>query len=172
MKRVLVIGPSGAGKTTLATVLAEKTGLPLIHLDTEYWRPGWVETPGEEWRPHVEKLVARDSWIMEGNFSSTFDLRMPRADTIVLVIRPRVHCLWRVFKRYLKYRGATRPDLADGCPEKFDPAFYKWIWDFPNRSLPRIQEALATIGAHAKQVTITSDADAQAFLESLKSKAD
>ncbi len=167
MKRVLVIGPSGAGKTTLATALAEKTGLPLIHLDTEYWRPGWVPTPDEEWAPIVSELAARDSWIMEGNFSSTFPLRMPRADTIILVIRPRLHCLWRVLVRYLRYRGVTRPDLADGCPEKFDPAFYKWVWQFPKRSLPRVHEAMATIGAHATQITITSDAEATVFLKKL-----
>ncbi|HBM88483.1 MAG: AAA family ATPase [Parvibaculaceae bacterium] len=170
MKRVLVIGPSGAGKTTLATALAEKTGLPLIHLDTEYWRPKWVPTLDEEWAPIVSDLVARDSWIIEGNFSSTFNLRMPRADTIILVIRPRLHCLWRVFLRYLKYRGETRPDLANGCPEKFDPAFYKWIWDFPNRSLPRIDEVMATIGAHASQITITSDTEARAFLDTINPK--
>jgi len=172
MKRVLVIGPSGAGKTTLATALAEKTCLPLIHLDTEYWRPGWVATPDEEWAPIVSELVARDSWIIEGNFSSTFPLRMPRADTIILVIRPRLSCLWRVFIRYLKYRGATRPDLADGCPEKFDPAFYKWIWDFPNRSLPRIHEALATLGVHATQIAITSDAEARTYLDTISPKTD
>lgn len=172
MKRVLVIGPSGAGKTTLATALAEKTGLPLIHLDTEYWRPGWVATPDEEWAPIVAECASRECWIMEGNFSSTFALRMPRADTIILVIRPRMHCLWRVFSRYLKYRGETRPDLAAGCPEKFDPAFYKWIWDFPNRSLPRIHEAMATIGAHATQIVIKSDAEARAFLDTISPKID
>ncbi len=172
MKRVLIIGPSGAGKTTLATALAVETGLPLIHLDTEYWRPGWVGTSDEEWRPYVEKLAARDSWIMEGNFSSTFDLRMPRADTIILVIRPRLSCLWRVFKRYLKFRGKTRPDLAAGCPERFDPAFYKWIWDFPNRSLPRVQATMATIGTHATQITITSDSEARVFLATINPKND
>ncbi|WOF73088.1 AAA family ATPase [Parvibaculaceae bacterium PLY_AMNH_Bact1] len=172
MKRVLVIGPSGAGKTTLANALAEKTGLPLIHLDTEYLRPGWVPTPDEEWAPIVSGLVARDSWIMEGNFSSTFPLRMPRTDTIILVSRPRLHCLWRVFFRFLRYRGVTRPDLADGCPEKFDPSFYRWIWGFPNRSLPRIHKALATIGAHATQVTLASDAEARAFLDTINPKTD
>jgi len=100
MKRVLVIGPSGAGKSTLAMKLAQKTGLPLVHLDTEYWNPGWIATPDDEWKSRVEQLVARDSWIIEGNFAGTFAQGMPRADTIVLVTRPRWLSIWRVLRRY------------------------------------------------------------------------
>ncbi len=172
MKRVLVIDSSGAGKTTLATALAERTGLPLIHLDTEYWNPGWVATPNEDWQLRVEQLVAGDEWIMEGNFSGTFPQRMPRADTIILVTRPRWLCLARAFWRYLQYRGVTRPGLAPGCPERFDPSFYKWIWDFPNRSQAKIDDAMATIGDHAMQVVIKSDTKALAFLETISPKAD
>jgi adenylate kinase family enzyme len=169
MKRVLIIGSSGAGKSTLSVALAARTKLPLIHLDTEYWNPGWVPTPDDEWHSIVEGLAERDSWIMEGNFSGTFPIRMPRADTIILVTRPRWLCLARAFWRFLKYRGVTRPDLADGCPEKFDPAFYKWIWDFPNRSQGKIVDAMATIGAHADQIIISSDLEAAEFLETLGS---
>jgi adenylate kinase family enzyme len=172
MKRVLVIGCAGAGKTTLATSLAEKTSLPLIHLDTEYWKPGWVTTSDVEWVPRVGQLAARDCWIMEGNFSGTFAQRMPRADTIILITRPRWLCLARAFWRYLKYRGVTRPDLTPGCPETFDPSFYKWIWDFPNRSEKKMNDAMATIGAHATQFVIMTDAEARVFLDGINSKSD
>jgi len=167
MKRVLIIGSSGAGKTTLALALAEKTKLPLIHLDTEYWHPGWVATPDEVWHAKVEELSARASWIMEGNYSGTFSIRMPRADTIILVTRPRWVCLARAIWRSIKYFRRTRPDLAEGCPEQFDLEFYKWIWDFPNRSQQKMDDATASIGAHAHQIIITSDREGEAFLQSL-----
>ncbi|MEQ9144101.1 MAG: AAA family ATPase [Parvibaculaceae bacterium] len=168
MKRVLVIGPSGAGKSTFAAGLAQKTGLPLIHLDTEYWNPGWVPTPDEDWLPRVEELAARDSWIMEGNYSSTFPVRMPRADTIFLVIRPRWLCLARALWRSTKHFGRTRPDLAPGCPERYNLEFLKWVWDFERRSLPYVREAMATLGAHADHVTIATDREGERFLKRLR----
>jgi adenylate kinase family enzyme len=83
MRRVLVIGISGAGKSTFSQALATKTGLPLIHLDKEFWRPGWVQTPRQEWRARVSELAARERWIMDGNYDSSLDLRLPRADTVL-----------------------------------------------------------------------------------------
>ena len=172
MKRVLVIGSSGAGKSTLAMELAERTGLPLIHLDNEYWHPGWVETPPDEWPQKVAELAARDAWVMDGNYSGTFPLRMPRADTIVLVERPRWLCLLRAMWRSAKFYGRVRPDLAEGCPERFSLEFYKWIWDFPNRSQKKMNEAMETIGAHATQIVIGSDVEARTFLSTINPRTD
>ncbi|MCR9240061.1 MAG: topology modulation protein [Rhodobiaceae bacterium] len=172
MKRVLVIGCSGAGKSTLAKAIADRTSLPLIHLDNEFWHPGWVETPADEWPSIVEQLAARGSWVMDGNYSGTFPYRMPRADTIILVERPRWLCLLRAMWRSAKFYGRVRPDLAEGCPERFSLDFYKWIWDFPNRSKKKMGEAMATIGAHATQITLASDREAHAFLETIDPKTD
>ncbi len=172
MKRVLVIGSSGAGKSTLAMAIAERTGLPLIHLDNEFWHPGWVETPAEDWPRKVVDLVARDAWVMDGNYSATFPIRMARADTIILTKRPRWLCLLRAMWRSAKYFGRVRPDLAEGCPERFSLEFYKWIWDFPSRSEQKINEAMATIGAHATQIVIKSDSEARAFLDTFSPKID
>ena len=165
MQRVLIIGSSGAGKSTLAAALAKKTGLPLIHLDAEYWNPGWVPTPDEAWHAKVKELAARDSWIMEGNYSGTFSVRIPRADTIILTTRPRWLCLLRAILRSIRYYGHTRPDMSEGCPERFDLDFYKWVWNFPIRTKARVDHAMATISAHALHIIIASDREADAFLE-------
>ena len=79
--KISVIGCGGAGKSSLARRLSEDLNLPLIHLDTYFWNPGWIETPESLWREKVEDLVAEPKWIMDGNFSGTFDLRFPASDS-------------------------------------------------------------------------------------------
>lgn len=116
MKRVLVIGPGGAGKTTFATRLGAVTGLPVVHLDARFWRAGWIATPDAEWRATVARLVAEGEWILDGNYGSTLDARLEACDTVVFLDVPRVICLARVLSRWLRLRGRARPDVGPGCP--------------------------------------------------------
>ena len=164
MRRVLIIGCGGAGKSTLARQLSHVTGLPLVGLDRAYWRPGWIEPSKAEWRETIEKLVAEPAWVMDGNYSATFDLRMPRADTAIWLDYPRTTCLRRVVWRSLKGYGRTRADLPDGCPEQFDAKFLRFIWDFPANSRPRIVDGLQRFGAHLRVLRLTNDRDVAAFL--------
>src|SRR6201995_1710403 len=115
MRRVLVIGSGGAGKSTFARRLGARLGLPGKHLDASYWKPGWVETPKEEWRRSVERLVEGDSWVIDGNYSGTLEVRLAACDTVVFLDLPRRVCIWRVLKRVLTYRDGSRPDMAEGC---------------------------------------------------------
>jgi adenylate kinase family enzyme len=164
MRRVLVVGSGGAGKSTFATRLGESTGLPVIHLDVAFWRPGWVEAPSDEWRRTVEKLVSGDAWILDGNFGGTLDLRLDACDTVIFLDRSRWLCLWRVALRLLRFHGRTRPDMAPGCAESVDWEFLRWVWDFPRESRPRIEEALATLPAGKRAAVLRSDRDVEAFL--------
>jgi adenylate kinase family enzyme len=136
-RRILVIGCSGAGKSRLAKIIAERHGLPLIHLDRCYWRPGWVQPPEAEWAEEVERLIAAPEWVMDGNFSGTMKRRAEIADAIVFLDLPRWLCLLRVLKRVVLGFGRTRADVAPGCPERFEWAFIKWVWNYPNRSRPK-----------------------------------
>jgi adenylate kinase family enzyme len=169
-QRILVIGNSGSGKSTLTRKLARERDLPAIHLDLHFWRPGWISQPEEEFRETVKQLVETSRWIMDGNFSSTLDLRIPRADLIVLCNVDRVVCLQRAVIRMLKARaGASlysiapnisralnyaRPDMAPGCQEKFDWEFYNWIWHYPVRALPKTAEALHRFNAWDRTVVV------------------
>ena len=164
MRRVLVIGCSGAGKSTLARKLSAVTGLPLVGLDRIYWRSGWIELPHSEWRAAVEKLVAEPAWVMDGNYSGTFDLRMPRADTVIWLDYPRTVCLRRVLWRVIKGYGRTRADLPPGCPEKFETQFLHFVWNFPANSRPRIVDGLQRFGGHLRVLHFTRDREAAAFL--------
>ena len=137
MKRVLVIGCSGSGKTTLARRIARERGLPQVSLDTLFWKPGWIETPDTEFFPKVEAWCARDAWVMDGTFSRTLHLRLPRADTVIWLDFPRRTCLWGIARRWLaNWRLAllggsrTRPEMPEGCAEKIDLEFIQWIWNY------------------------------------------
>ncbi len=164
MQRVLIIGISGAGKTTLSTALAARTGLPLIHLDKEFWQPGWKITPREEWREKVAALASAERWIMDGNFDGSLDLRLPRADTLIWFDYPTHVCLWRAMKRAARSYGRVRPDLAPGCPERFDLDFLQYIWAFNRVQRPRTLARIAAYGAHLEPIVIRRDSDARGLL--------
>lgn len=123
----MVAGCSGSGKSTFARELADLSGLPLIHLDQEYWQAGWVEPSKEKWRKTISQLVTRDRWVMDGNYSGTWDLRLPRADLVIYLRYPLWLILYRATKRVLRHRGEVRPDMAPGCPEQFNWEFYHFI---------------------------------------------
>jgi adenylate kinase family enzyme len=167
MQRVLVIGIPGAGKSTLSRKLARRTGLPLIHLDKEFWQPGWKVTPHEQWRPKVAALVAREAWVMDGNYDSSLDLRLPRADTVVWFDYPRRVALPRVLWRVAKTYGRVREDLAPGCPEKIDWEFLRYVWEFPSKERPRVVAMLAEHGQHLEPVVLRRDPDVARFLDGL-----
>ncbi|AIY04292.1 DNA topology modulation protein [Planococcus sp. PAMC 21323] len=128
MNRIIVLGVSaGVGKSSFARKLSDKTMIPVYHLDAYFWKPGWVENSEEEFSAEQRKLVAKEQWIIEGNYSSTYGIRQQRADTIIYLELPLIVCLYRVVKRRVMYHGKTRPDLGEGCPEKLDAAFLKFI---------------------------------------------
>jgi adenylate kinase family enzyme len=145
-RRILVVGCSGAGKTTFAVRLAEVLGLPVIHLDAEYWRPGWQHTPADEWPSRVDDLAAQDRWVMDGNYGGTLERRLARAEAVVFLDVPRLTCLRRVILRSWRYRGRPGPGLPDGCPERLEWQFLMWVWDFERRSRGRVVSLLAASG--------------------------
>jgi adenylate kinase family enzyme len=143
MSRILIIGSPGAGKTTLSRELASRMGIPLIHLDRLFWKPGWIEPNREQWAQVLEKELARPSWIIDGNYNSTLELRLQAADTAILLDLPTSVCLGRTLRRIILGWGRVRPDMADGCPERFDAEFLLYIWRFRRRQLPQTMERLS-----------------------------
>jgi adenylate kinase family enzyme len=164
MRRVLVLGSPGAGKTTFARRLAERLPLPVIHLDCYYWRSGWRASEEVEWREKVKALAIAPDWIMEGNYSNTFDIRMPRADTLIWLDRGRLTCMRRVVMRIITGYGRTRPELPDECPEQFSAEFLRFVWDFPAEYRPRIVDGIAKLGTHLQIFRLANDREAHDFL--------
>jgi adenylate kinase family enzyme len=168
MQRVIIIGSPGAGKSTLARALAQRTGLPPIHLDVHFWQPGWVMPPMEEWRARLDAIVAEPRWIIDGNYGSALERALPRADTMLWLDPPRRIALWRVACRHLTADSTARPDMAPGCPPKLDAEFLRYIWHFKVIEHPRLTKALATHGAHLSTMVFRRDSDTAAFLASLE----
>ena len=168
MKRILVIGSSGAGKSTFARRLSEATGLKIVHLDQLFWKPNWVEPTKGEWRETVEEILQNEAWIIDGNYSGTLDLRIQRADTVIFLDFPRAVCVWRVLKRVAFYRKGKRPDMAAGCDERFDWDFVKLTWNYPKRSKPKIESLLESYQDKLKVIRLASNKEVEAFFMNLK----
>jgi adenylate kinase family enzyme len=155
MRKVLVIGSGGAGKSTLARQIAERTKLPLVHLDQLYWHSGWRPTGDGEWDAVIESLLRQDAWVMDGNYGRTLARRLAACDTVVFLDRSRWVCLWRVVRRWLRFAGRDRPDMPAGCPERLSWEFVVWIWQYPRRRRPGILGRLNSLSD--KRVEILSD---------------
>jgi adenylate kinase family enzyme len=167
LKRILVIGSGGSGKTTFARRLAERTNLPLIHLDALYWRPGWDPTPADEWLTKVEALVRTPAWIMDGNYGGTLNIRLAACDAVVFLDIPRLVCLWRVVRRQLQHGGQNRAELPAGCPERLTWEFLKWIWTYPTRRRGAILRRLDELEAQKRVDVLRSSDEMDSFVNGL-----
>ena len=168
MKRILLIGSGGAGKSTFARRLHEVTGLELIHLDKVFWQPNWTEMPKDEWKKQVENLVKGDEWIMDGNFGGTMEMRVKACDTVIFLDMPRTLCVYRALKRVALYRKTTRPDMAEGCEEKFDLKFLGWIWNFSKTTKPKIEKLIEKYQNEKKIIRLKSKKEVENFFMNLE----
>lgn len=170
MQRVLIIGPCGSGKSTLSGTLGRRLGLPVYHMDQLGWRAGWVETDKQELRDRLSAIVATDRWLIEGNYGSTLALRLPRADRIIYLDFPIRLCLWRLLRRTWRYRGRTRPDMPDGCPERFSLEFFRYVLFWKLGPGPRTERQLA--GHESKVTRLSGPRALAAWLASLPDAPD
>ncbi len=171
-QRIVILGASGSGKSTLARAIGAKLGLPVVHLDSLFWLPGWVQCPTPEFRARIVATHAGERWISEGNYSTrSWDLRMPRADMIIRLRQSRWTCLRRMVMRTIGNYGRTRDDLGPECPEKFDAGSWElvqFIWKF-EASVPLADKALAAMGCSDKVIDLHGDAAVRDFLRGFES---
>jgi adenylate kinase family enzyme len=167
-KRILILGPSGAGKSTLARHVGACLDLPVVHLDAIFWNPGWVQTEVGRFRERVAEAAARCAWVMDGNYTTHLDLRLPRAEAVIWLDLPRYVYFSRSVLRMLQNYGRDRDDLGAGCPERFDlPFFRDWVWTYPARSRARHAEILATLPAGIRGIILRSPAEVARFRSNL-----
>ena len=167
MERIIIIGCGGAGKSTLARQLGEKTGLPVVHLDKLFWHPGWVESTKDEIDGKILEELGKPWWIMDGNYNRTLPLRLEKCDTVIYLDFSRFACLLGVVKRILTTYGTVRPDMAEGCPERFDLDFLKWVWNF-NKTKREKYYRLLNETEGIERIVLKNRRAVKRFLQSLK----
>ena len=143
MERVMIIGCGGAGKSTLARQLGEKTSLPVVHLDQIWWAPGnWQHLEREEFDTLLMEELEKPRWILDGNYNRTIEPRLERCDTVIYLDFNRFACLKGWIGRVIKNWDHARADMAEGCAEWFDPEMAMWIWNFNKNNRKRYLELL------------------------------
>jgi len=167
MQRVMIIGCCGSGKSTFSRALHKVLGLELIHLDQYYWQPNWVEMEKTHWAKTVTELASKPHWIIDGNYGGTMDLRFEKADTIFFLDIPTYKCLWRITKRIYKYHGKVRPDMPEGCKERFDLEFYHYVLTYNMIRRKSLLNKLNNL-SNKKIVVIKNDKEADAYIDNLK----
>jgi len=127
VKKALVLGPPGSGKSTISKLIGNKVGIPVIHLDQHFFGPNWSDPDREDFRQIVEELCNQSHWVMDGGYGSTLDHRLRQADTVIYLDESAWTCLKRVLIRTWKYYGKTRPSMAVDCPERFSLSFLHYV---------------------------------------------
>ena len=166
MERIIIIGCGGAGKSTLARKLGEVLDLPVLHLDKLFWKPGWVETSREEFDALLAQELEKDQWIMDGNFNRTMPERIKRCDTIIYLDFSRLACLMGVLKRIITTYGKVRPDMGEGCPERIDLEFLKWVWNF-NKNKRESYYKLLNEAENVETIVLKNRRTVKMFLKTL-----
>jgi adenylate kinase family enzyme len=145
VKRIAVTGPAGAGKSRLARDLGDTYGIEVLHLDTMFWKPGWVQTPAAEWEAMQRRELERDSWIVDAQYDDMIPDWFDDADAVVFIDASPLRCLWRVSRRRLDGDGG--PDVPAGSePAPVHRALATFIrgqWHYRRTVRPQLLADLA-----------------------------
>jgi len=167
MERILIVGCPGSGKSTLARKLAGKLNLPLVHLDSLFWLPGWVERDRDTFDSLVRQELAKPKWIIDGNYSRTMEERLRFCDTVIFLDFSSYACVRGVLQRVLSSRGKVRSDMGAGCPERFDWDFIQYVWQFNRTQRGKLLSRLEAADPSVRKIVLCNRRQVEDFLRSL-----
>jgi len=173
-RRIVVYGPAGSGKTTVAASIAKSTGVPHIELDAVFWLPDWVSKPWEQFREDVSAVLARypGGWVCDGNYSHVRDLVLPLADTVVWLRLPFPVVFWQLLRRTVS-RSVKREMLWGNNYESLRLAFFSrdslllYVIRTWRRHQRLIKRDLEEIPNQARVIELRSAGEIEALLTAL-----
>ena len=165
MQRIMILGSGGAGKSTLARHIGHALNIPVTHIDQLFWEPHWSAVDRETLIARQQPTIAQPQWIMDGNYTSTIDIRLAHADTIIVLNMPRWLCFYRVLARRITYHNQTRPDMGVDCPERLTWEFLRFIWNYPKR-IPALKSRLAAL-PDKHVIILNSPAEVKALMTNI-----
>lgn len=142
-KRIIILGSTGSGKTHLAKMISKTKKIPIYYLDKEYWLPNWRRPSEQEWKKKLMEITNNESWVMDGNYIETLDIRLSRAELVIMLDINQKKCLRGVFFRTLKGLFFKRKDLGYGCKDSFNHEYMeliKWAKQFKKIYYPQLIE--------------------------------
>ncbi len=164
--RVAVIGCPGSGKTTFTKRIGELLSRPIVHLDKVLWGANWQMLPYNERQVVHNGIISADNWIIDGMWKSHLEDRLDKATLVIFLDYKRSVSMRRAINRRIKYRGKQRDDIADGCLEKLDNYFLRYIWTFRRKVRPFILDNLAK-RTHLCVVTLRTPKQSELFVAQL-----
>jgi adenylate kinase family enzyme len=172
MQRVLVMGSSGSGKSTFARRLSEIAGLPFVSLDALFWKPGWVASDNAEFDARVAEIARQPKWVKDGNYTrhGAGELRRQLGDTVIWFDLPRHSCMFGLMKRIVGSYGQVRPEMAEGCPERLDFEFFRYVWSYRRQQRPKLLDYFQGLCADQALVCFTDRAQANDYLKTIALK--
>jgi adenylate kinase family enzyme len=170
MRRVLVMGSSGSGKSTFAQRLANLVGVRFVSLDALYWQPGWQPSEPEPFARRVAEAANGSGWVMDGNYisSGASELRRRLADTVIWFDLPRYLCMTGIMKRIMTTYGEVRPEMAPGCPEQIDLEFIRYVWTYRQQQRPTLLAYIEGLRPDQALIRFDSRKQADRYLEATK----
>nr|WP_249792501.1 DNA topology modulation protein [Bradyrhizobium sp. BRP22] len=163
------MGSSGSGKSTFARRLSAATGIPFVSLDAIYWKPGWVASDTGEFHERVTEAALRPQWIMDGNYISTGagELRRQICDRVIWFDLPRRTCVLGIARRIAGSYGQVRPEMAEGCPERIDLEFFRYVWTYRQQQRPKLLKYFEGLRPDQSLVCFTDRTQASLYLKEL-----
>jgi adenylate kinase family enzyme len=157
VRRVVIPGRGGAGKSALSRQLSDVLGVPVVELDALFWQPGPTPVDLSRWAACQHELVQRDSWILDGDlgpYDEALDVRLRAAGTVVILDFTFLRCAWRTLRRGREQAG-----------------YWHWVWAYRRRGLPDVMRAISTDALHAKLYVLRDPAMVRRFAEDVRQTA-
>ena len=169
MQRILVMGSPGSGKSTFARRLSQVTDIPVVSLDALFWKPGWQPSDSAEFEARLAEAIRLPRWIMDGDYIWwAGDIRRSVADAVIWFDLPRRTCVAGIMNRIATSYGRVRPEMAEGCPERINVEFFRYVWTYRREQRPKLQQYLGGLRADQPLICFTDRAQANRYLTNFR----